>query len=151
MGARHPIINEMKDERGVIVNWLVKLVLALAIGGVILFDAGSIAVNFFGLNSAAEEVANRVATDIASGSIPEGDLRIIKQCVKSPTANALCERLHQEAKDEDARLARTNVDQKGNLKIRLKRTADTLIVGKVGFIEDWAAATVEGSANTKPQ
>lgn len=141
----------MKDERGIIVNWLVKFVIALAIGGVILFDAGSIAVNFFGLNSAAEEVANRVSTDIASGSIPESDLRLIKQCVKSPTVNLLCESINEEAKKEDARLAKTSVDQKGNLKIRLKRTADTLIVGKISFIEDWADATVEGSASTKPQ
>lgn len=141
----------MRDEKGIILNWLVKLAIAFVVGGVILFDAGSIAVNYFGLNSAAEEVANQVATDVASGSLPETDLRFVKQCVKNPTVNELCRALHAGAKEENARLTRSNVDQKGTLKIRLKRTADTLVVSRIGFIEDWATTTVEGSSSTKPQ
>lgn len=141
----------MRNQRGVVFNWLLKLLLALAVGGVILFDAGSIAVNFFGLDSAADSVANRISTDIAGGTIPESDLRVIKQCPKTPRLNDLCTALQREARKEDARLVRTTVDQRGTLKIRLKRTADTLIVGKIGFIEGWADATVEGSASTRPQ
>ncbi|MDQ3955357.1 MAG: hypothetical protein M3285_07400 [Actinomycetota bacterium] len=141
----------MRDERGIILNWLVKFAIALAIGGVILFDAGSIAVNYFGLDSAADEVANQIATDVASGSIPETDLRFVKQCVKNPTANDLCRALETAVKEQDARLIRSGVDQKGTLKIRLRRTADTLVVSKIGFIEDWATTTVEGRSSTKPQ
>ncbi len=141
----------MKDERGVVLNWLVKLILGLAIGGVILFDTASIVVNFFGLDSAADEVANQITTNIAAGAIPESDLPLVKQCVKSPTVNELCRQLNAAARKHETRLLKANVDQKGNLKLRFRRTADTLVVDKIGFIEDWAVATVESSSSTKPQ
>ena len=138
------------NDSGVVLNWLVKLILGLAIGGVVLFDAGSIVVNFFGLDSAADEVANLIATDIAGGSLPESDLNAIKQCPKNPNLNDTCREIHKRARKRDARLTEAHVDAKGNLKITLERSANTLVVDKIGPIEDWAKQSAQGQANINP-
>ncbi|MDQ3984994.1 MAG: hypothetical protein M3280_00615 [Actinomycetota bacterium] len=138
------------NDSGVVLNWLVKLILGLAIGGVVLFDAGSIVVNFFGLDSDADEVANLVATDIAGGNLPESDLNAIEQCPKNPSLNDTCRQLHRRARKKSAKLTEAHVDAKGNLKITLERTADTLIVEKIGPIEDWGEQSAEGRASINP-
>lgn len=141
----------VKNERGVIVGWLLKMLIGLAIGGVILYDTGSIAVNFFGLDSAADEVANVVATELAAGTPTAGDLQSLEVCRRRPTANRYCELLQRRVRKHDARLLGAHIDQQGTLKVRLRRTADTLVVSRIGFIEDWATATTEGKASTKTQ
>ena len=146
-----PIIRAVRDERGVIVNWLVKLILGVVIGGVILYDAGSIAVNFFGLDSAADEVANVVSTEMAAANPTPADLQALQFCKKRPSANRYCQLLQQEVKKHDAKLMKAHVDEKGVLKVRLRRTTSTLVVGRIGFIEDWATSTSEGKASTSTQ
>ncbi|MDQ4144508.1 MAG: hypothetical protein M3198_12330 [Actinomycetota bacterium] len=141
----------MRNERGVVVSWLVKMLIGLAIGGVIIFDAGSIATNFFGLDSAADEVANEIATKVASGGTAQSDLSGLQTCGKRPSANPLCRELQERVKKHDAKIVKVSVDLKGNLKLRLKRTADTLVVSRIGFIEDWGTATAEGRASTDTQ
>ena len=126
----------MKDDRGVVINWLVKLLVGLAIGGVILFDAGAIIVNFFGLDGAADEIANQMATDLSA----EG--------VSNPDEHALKLEAKKEARKRDAKLTKFDIDAKGALHIRLKRTASTLVVSRIPFIEDWGTATAEGKAAT---
>ena len=127
----------MRDERGVVLNWLVKLLLGLAIGGVILYDAGSIAVNYFTLDSASGDIANEIATDISTGKLSPQDVRILEETAK------------RKAKDKDAKLLKFDIDAKGDIHVRLRRTADTLIVSHVGPIEDWGQATVEGKAGAQ--
>ena len=39
------------------------------------------------------------------------------------------------------------MDAQNVLKIRIKRTTDTLVVKHIGLIEDWATATAEGEAD----
>lgn len=141
----------MRNERGVVVSWLVKILVGLAIGGVIIYDAGSIAVNFFGLDSKADEIANEVATEVATGNTSQVDLNALKTCTKRPSANELCQMLQNKAKAADAKLQKVTVDLKNNLKVRLKRTADTLIVSRIGFIEDWGTTIAEGQASTETQ
>ena len=47
----------LSDERGILVSWLVKLLLGLAIAGLLLFEVGAIAVNTFTLSSSANDIA----------------------------------------------------------------------------------------------
>ena len=141
----------MRNERGVVVSWLVKMLLGLAIGGVIIFDAGSIAMNFFGLDSAADEVANQIATDVATGSTQASDLNALKTCGRKPSSQPLCQELQNKVKQHDAKLLKVTVDLENNLKIRMRRTASTLVVSRIGFIEDWGTATAEGRASTETQ
>jgi hypothetical protein len=147
-----PIDNQlMNDERGVVLNWLAKMILGLVIGGVILFDAGSIVVNYFGLDSAADEVAAEISLDIATGGIPEFELRTIGQCKRQPSANTLCQSIQSKVKAHEAKLIKVTLDLQGNLKVRMRRTADTLVVKRIGPIEDWGTATAEGKASTETQ
>ena len=141
----------MRNDHGVVLNWLVKLLIGVAVGGVILFDAGAITINFFGLDSAADEVANTMATEISSGQVSQSEVQSLGACGKRAAATPLCQTIKDLAKEHKARILEVAVDLKGNLKIRLRRKADTLLVQRIGFIEDWGTATAEGTATTDPQ
>ena len=131
------------DERGLVVAWLVRVLLGLAILGVVLFDAGSIVVNFFSLDGTADEVAVAVATDLAVGVDAVPNL----QCNRR-SRDALCRKAYEIARERGVRIKSARFDQEGVFHVELKRTADTLIVGRIGAIEDWATATASARADT---
>ena len=126
---------DLRDERGLLVSWLVKLVLGLAVAGVVLFDAGAIAVNAFTLSSTAGDIANALATSVqqsGSTSINENELEV--------QAKAL-------ANDVDAKLVSVEVDTTARVvRVTLRRKAGTLIVSHVGAIEKWGRATADGQS-----
>lgn len=128
-GDRPPL---RTDERGIIVSWLVKLAIAFALVAVLVFDGGSIVINFFTLDSTADEIAIQLTT---------GDLgRTLNQATLEREAEAL-------AKQAGARLVELRIE--GNLVfVTLRRRADTLVVGRIGPIKDWARATAEGQSGT---
>jgi hypothetical protein len=128
----------MNDDRGIVVSWLIKIVIAFAIGGVILFDAGSILVNYFGLDGAADEIANQLGTDVASGKLTITDEQEIEDIAR------------KEARKRDAKLTKFEIDANEQIHIRLKREAETIVVSRIPPIEDWAVATAEGQASTGP-
>lgn len=123
-----------RDERGIIVGWIAKVLIGLAIAGILIYDAGSIVINFFTLDSKAEEIAIQLTTDVSPTNISAQDIQ--------DEALAL-------ATEAEARLVKVEVDPVARVvKITLRRRADTLIVGRVSFIKDWARATAEGQAGT---
>jgi hypothetical protein len=124
-----------RDERGVVLNWLVKIGLVLAVIGVVIFDAGSIAVNFFGLDSAADDMAVILTTEIGSGGLPSN---------QSPQLVARAEEL---AADSNAKLIKVTYDGE-ILRITLRRRAKTIITGRIGPLKDWTRATAEGQSGT---
>jgi hypothetical protein len=132
-----------RNEQGIIADWLVKLVIGMVLFGVILFDVGAILVNFFTLDSAADDVAVAVSTDVGAGEdnqfTDQEILTMVKEVVASPDNGV-----------QDARVLRrgTGIDDEGTITIRLRRVADTLVVGRIGAIEDWAKATTNGRAGT---
>ena len=129
------LVSSHNDQRGFIVNWLVKLALGFFIAAVVLFDGGSIMINFFTLDSTANEIAVEVTTDALASSLrPE---------TVEPRAREL-------AKAAGARLLGVRVED-NIVYIKLRRQADTLIVGRIGWTEDWARATSEGQAGYGPQ
>lgn len=122
------------DERGLIVSWLVKLVIGFAVVGILLFDAGTIIVNFFTLDSKAQEIAIAVTTGTVGDNL---------------TARQVEERAKQLAEEAEARLVSVEVDNTARIvRVTLRRRADTLVVGRISFIKDWARATAEGQAGT---
>ena len=133
----------MRNERGIVGDWLVKVVLGIAIFGVIGYDAGSILVNYFTLDSGARDVAIAVSTTIGTGQ------------ARNFTDNEIYLMAQEEVGSEDAgvegaRVLRegTSVDDTGVVYVRLRRVADTLIVSRIGAIEKWARATADGQAGT---
>ena len=132
-----------RNERGIIADWLVKFVIGMVVFGVILFDVGAILVNFFTLDSAADDVAVAVSTDVGAADVRQFSdqeiLKMVKEVVASPENGV-----------KNARVLRrgTGIDDEGTITIRLRRVADTLVVGRIGAIEDWAQATTNGRAGT---
>lgn len=126
-----------RDERGVIVNWLVRIAITTAVVGVILFDAGAIAVNFFGLDSTADDIAVSVSNLVKNNS---PDLSAVQMEVEA----------RKLAKEADARLTSFEYDEVNHqITLTIKRKANTLIVSRVGAIEDWGKATAESVASTQ--
>lgn len=132
-----------RDERGIVISWLVRIVVALAIVGVILFDAGAIVINYFSVNDAAQEVAVTVTTDLAAGVDAVPNL----QC-RRRSGDALCRQAYQVARERGVRIVSAHFDQRGVFHVEVRRTADTLVVGRIGAIEDWATVTASADADT---
>lgn len=134
----------IRDERGIVADWLVKLAIGFTVIGVIGYDAGSILVNYFTLDSGADDVAVSVSTTVGSTSAASGytdeEIRQLALAVVNS----------EEAGVEGARVLRrgTDIDQAGVVHIRLRRVADTLLVKRIAAIAKWARATADGQAGT---
>jgi hypothetical protein len=119
-----------------ITGYLVRIVIAFAVVAVFLYDAGSIAVNFFSLDSKAEEIAVSVATRLTNDELDSTNAKAVELAA-------------QEIADEaDAHLVSAVLDPEGVVHIRLRRTANTLIVGRIPPLEDWTKATADGRAGS---
>lgn len=124
----------VNDQRGVVVSWLVKLTIFLAVFCTILFDAGSITTNYFGLQSTADEIAAAMST--LKGSGDTFNHRILE------------EEAAKLAEGADAKLVSAELAADGVIHIRLKRKATTIIVGNFRPIRSWGKATASGTAST---
>ncbi|HEV3473095.1 MAG TPA: hypothetical protein VG408_07835 [Actinomycetota bacterium] len=123
-----------RDERGVILGWLGKLLIGLVLTAVVIFDAGSIVINFFTLDSKAEEIAISLSTNLQP---------------TDTTGRGMLEEAQRLAAEAEARLVNLEFDPDTRVvKVTLRRRADTLVVGRISFIKDWARATAEGQAGT---
>ncbi|MDP9067685.1 MAG: hypothetical protein M3N53_04950 [Actinomycetota bacterium] len=134
----------IRDQRGIIGDWIVKVVLGMAIFAVIAYDAGSILVNYFTLDSGADDVAIAVSLIVGTtGNAGQYTDEEIYQLAKAEVNS-------EDGGVEGARVLRegTNIDDTGVVHIRLRRTADSLIVSRIGPIAKWARATSDGQAGT---
>lgn len=127
--------DERRDEQGVVVTWLVQILLVIAVVGIVLFDAGSIAWNYFSVDSTADEIALDVA-----GSITESRSGIQPVLIQREARRL--------ARESGVRLIGPVTVTGDSVEVRIRREADTIVVGRVGAIADWAEATATGSAPT---
>ena len=122
----------MRDERGLIVGWFGKMLVGFIILGVAIYDGGSIMVNFFTLDSRADEIAVELTTGVTPGSL---------------SLSSIEPRAREAARESGARLISVTIE--GNIvHVTLRRKASTLLVGRIGPIEDWTRATADGQAGT---
>ena len=150
MSGALPVDNEgvslrafARDESGLVVAWLVRLLVGFALAAVVLFDAGSIVVNFFTLDGSVEEVALEVVTRVGSGADVTPNLKCTRRSV-----DTTCRAVYEVAREEGVRVVSAHFDQEGIFHVEAKRTADTLIVGRIDAIADWATATASAQADT---
>jgi hypothetical protein len=127
-------MHRWRDESGLIVSWILRLFLVFAAFGVVAYDAGSILVNHFTLDSRAGEIA----LELSSDTVVEPDF--FNPTEARRTARKL-------ARESDARLVGFEIERDGTVTVRLRREATTLIVGRISAIEDWARATADASAS----
>lgn len=127
-------MDTITNERGVIGDWIIKVLLMLAVVGVLVFDIGSILVNTFGLNSTATDIANEIA--------PAPGETLTQQSVEREAEEL--------AADADARVVKVTFDRPNNtVSIRIRRQAETLVIGRIGPLEDWTRATAEARFRTQ--
>jgi hypothetical protein len=122
------------DETGLIASYLLKMLIGFALTAVVLFDAGSIGVNFFTLDSTADDIAVKLSTGLTPSQVP-------RQVDLEAEAGAL-------ATEAGAKLISVELTQEGNIVVKIRRRADTLVVKHIGAIKDWARSTAEGRAGT---
>ena len=137
-------MTSLRTERGIVASWLAKIVIGMAIFGVIAYDAGSIMVNFFTLDSAADDLAIAVSLEVGNRgnatNFTDPEIYDLAQDLVASPENGV----------EGAKVLRngTSIDEEGVVHIKLRREADSLVVKRIGAIEDWAKATAEGSSGT---
>lgn len=127
-------MRSLSDERGVLMVWFAKFIVGLAVATVFALDSGAIVVNYFGLDSAAEAVAVAVSSEIGNGSLTS-PLAIRQAAVAA-------------ARREQAKLLRAHLDAEDIIHIRLRRSAQTLVVEHVEMVRDWATATAAAQSAT---
>ena len=132
----------MNNEQGVIVTWLVKVLLMLAVFGSIAFDGAAILVNTFTLDSAADDAAIFLSLQIEPDQFGTNDQEVLL------AAQNFIASAESSAPDAKVVPSGTHVDEQGVIHVKLKRTANTLIVSRVERIRKWGIARGEGSAST---
>ncbi|MGH2826267.1 MAG: hypothetical protein ACRDKF_04770 [Actinomycetota bacterium] len=123
----------LRDERGIVVNWMAKLVIFLALVGVAIYDVSALAVNAFQLDSLVDEIAVTVSTSA-------GDGRSLFEVEKEA---------RKMARRQDAKLVNLEVDeQKAVLRVTVRREAKTMVVSRFSQLEDWGRMSATGRSST---
>lgn len=123
----------LQDERGIVVNWMAKLVIFLALLGVAIYDVSALAVNAFQLDSLVDEIAVTLSTSA-------GDGRSLFELEKE--AGKIARR-------QDAKLVELEVDDlDGMLRVTVKREARTMVVSRFSQLEDWGRMSATGRSST---
>jgi len=130
-------MHKCSDERGVVLDWFLKLAVVGGMLAVILFDFGAIAVNTVGLESTVDELAHSLSVSVADDTLNAVDNAALVEAAR-PTAQLA-----------GARVVKVTVDIEGRVHIRIRRRADTLLVARIGPLHHWAVATADGSALTQ--
>jgi hypothetical protein len=126
---------DLTDERGIVVAWLVRLVLGLAVAGLVLFEVGAIAVNTFTLSSTANDIAIALSTSAAQSG------------AAGPNEGQLQNEGEELAREAGAKLVSIEIDRNERVVVvTLRRKADTLLVQRFSAIRGWGRATAEGQA-----
>ncbi|HET7482795.1 MAG TPA: hypothetical protein VFK89_08040 [Actinomycetota bacterium] len=136
-------MREYRDETGIIVSWLVKIVLFFAVIGTVLFDAGSIVINSVTLDSSADQVAIAVSLKLADNPGQFVTDQQVYDLAKTEVADP-------EDGVAGAKVARkgTEIDDAGIVHVRLKRRARTLVTKYIGPLKHFTAGTGNGQAST---
>jgi hypothetical protein len=120
------------DERGFVAGWAVKLLLFLALLGIVLYDGAAIAVNAFQLDTIADEVALEVST--ASG---DAFFKLEDEAKKA-------------ARKRGARFVDLEVnEEKELLRVIITREANTLLVNRFTQTSEWGQMTATGRTSTR--
>ena len=123
----------LQDERGIVVHWLTKLVIFLALLGVVIYDGSALAVNSFQLDSLVDEIAVEVSTSAGDG---RSQFELEQEAGKM-------------ARKQGAKLVELEVDDlERSVIVTVKREADTLVVNRFSQTEDWGKMSATSRSST---
>ncbi|MGH2693441.1 MAG: hypothetical protein ACRDJJ_01370 [Actinomycetota bacterium] len=130
-------MNLTRDERGVIVDWLIRITLLVVVGGVVLFDTGSIVVNRLSAEATADDVATLAANEVAFG----GD---------TFTPAQVEEAVEVEAERHEVKLLKFTYDAaEGTIFVKVRKRATTIVAGRFDVFNDWTRATGQATSSTR--
>ena len=127
-------MNLHSDQRGLVVGWAVKLIIFLALLGIVIYDGAAIAVNMFQLDGISHEVAVEVAEEAG------GETNSIPVLERSAKRIALAHDTHF--------VSLKLSDDKEVLRVTVRRDASTVVVNQVDQISDWGQTEAEGKSFT---
>lgn len=126
---------DLKDERGMVLSWLARLVLAVAVVGTLLYDTAAVGVNYFALDADASEMALELSN--VGGNHPANPWPLER------AARDL-------ARDAGAKLVSVRSEPERQVVfLKIKRQANTLLLDRIGPLAEWATATATGRASTE--
>lgn len=113
-------------ERGdIVLGWLLKLIVSLAIVGVVLFEAGSVIVARVNADSAATDVAGEAALSVGRTS----DQKAIEDAARA------------EAVKHDVTLLGVSVsDDRKSVTVTVEKHAKTLLLHRLSWTRSWTIA-----------
>jgi Flp pilus assembly protein TadG len=120
------------DERGIVVSWLIKVVVGIAVLGLVFVEGGSIIFTKLTVQDAAESAATAGVDYLARTQ----DCRGADEIARGAVAN----------KDSEARLARSQCLSDGRFRVTVRKEATTMVVGRIPAISDWAVAVSTATA-----
>lgn len=121
-----------RDRGSIVVGWLGKIAVALAVTGVVLFDGVSVGVAHMN----AQDDANSAA--VAANAEWQQSHNI--QNAYNAAADALSN------SDETILTRGFSIDANGTVHLVLRRTATTLVMAKIGPLKKYTVFTVQGEA-----
>jgi hypothetical protein len=125
-------MNLLSNERGLVAGWAVKLLLFLALLGIVIYDGAAIAVNAFQLDTVSDEVALEVSSSARDKSL----FTLEREAKKA-------------ARARDARLVEIKLNaDKSVLRVTIRREANTLLVSRFDRTSDWGQMSATGKVST---
>lgn len=142
---------QSSDERGFVVRSVVTVLIVVAVIAVLIYDGASITSNYFSLGNVAEDAVGKVAEVIQSdrSSQPPDRCRTVGADHRFLDNVRWCEVARDEARSHDARLVGAFIDDTGVVHLTMRRTASTLVLGRLSFTKKWATATVKSQTITQ--
>jgi Flp pilus assembly protein TadG len=121
------------DERGIVASWLVKVVLGIAVVGLVFVEGGSVIFTKLKVQDTAESGANAGVTHLSTNPgecTAAGEMGIQAVHDKDPTMKVV----------EYACLP------DGRFRITVQKRASTILVGRISATREWAVARSTASA-----
>ncbi|HEX2025885.1 MAG TPA: hypothetical protein VHH92_05780 [Actinomycetota bacterium] len=121
------------DERGIVASWLIKVVVGIAVAGLVFVEGGSILFTRLKVQDTAESGANAGISYLTANPgqcTAAGEIGIQAVNDKDPTVKVV----------EYACLP------DGRFRITVQKRASTILVGRISATEDWALARSTASA-----
>ena len=126
------------DTGGIVLGWLTKVVVVVALVGVVAFDAISIGVSRLSVEDAGALAAREASTDLArTGDVQSAYVTALAAATDAHPANEIAATAFEVLAD-------------GSVRLVVERDATTFVVRRIGWVEDWAHVRAQATGKALP-
>jgi uncharacterized membrane protein len=126
-----PLSRLHEDERGILASFLIKLIVAFVVVGLVLIDGTAIVLN----RLQTDDVADVAAREAAKSFEDSGNVQLARQAVLDTL----------EEKNPTAKMKSLVVRPDGSVVVTITRRADTLLTEHIGFMRGLTFAKVRAA------